>query len=243
MSFTLGFTCPIDATGHAHPQLKPHYFQKAVAVGAQPVLLTPDRGLTAALAACDAVVFTGGPDIPPEYYHATDRGHPCRWLSPHRATWEFSLLQALRTHHPHKKVLGICLGMQWINVACGGTLYQHLPAEFAPTAGQTTPHLGHVTTTAGGHHFTDALHPVHLVPSGVLHQWVGATTLPTPTLEKVASFHHQGIEKLGTDLTAQAHAPDGLIEAIAHQHLPWLGVQWHPERDTTGPTLFRWVVS
>lgn len=257
MSKVIGLTGPLNPHGHASGP-NATYLNHLKAVGATPYLLSPELGLDHALGACDGFVITGGADIPPAYYHATDRGHPCRWLSPARATWEFSLLSALRTQQPHKKVLGVCLGMQWQNVVCGGTLYQHLPAE-GPQTSHPVQHVGHrnhppSTPPAGSHPasvddagagigWVDAYHPVQLVPGSVLAQLFGATTAPSHRLPQVASFHHQGVAKLGAGLVAQAHAPDGLIEALTHQTLPWLGVQWHPERDTTGPTLFRWVVS
>ena len=112
-----------------------------------------------------------------------------------------------------KPVLGICRGIQLINVLLGGTLYQDLPRQ----------HPSDVT-----HHqrppYDVPSHTVRLVPGTPLHDLLGRDTLA------VNSYHHQAIDRLADGLTAMAYAPDGLVEAVClpSQRFLW-AVQWHPE--------------
>lgn len=106
-------------------------------------------------------------------------------------------------------VLAICRGMQVLNVALGGTLIQHL-AE-------------------ARHHNT--IHPVNVTQCTRLHAIVGTDTI------EVSSYHHQAIDRLGTDLTVTATSADGVIEAVEHRHADIVAVQWHPEdRHAVSPT-------
>ncbi|NED14597.1 gamma-glutamyl-gamma-aminobutyrate hydrolase family protein [Streptomyces sp. SID9124] len=178
------------------------------ASGGLAVMLPPDDTADAAretVAALDAVVIAGGADVEPARYGAVPdprTGPP----APERDTWELALIHA--AIEEHVPLLGICRGMQLLNVALGGTLHQHLD--------------GHT----GGHGvFGD--HPVTPVPGTAY-----ATAVPEPIV--VPAYHHQAVDRLGTGLTAGAHAPDGTVEALeltGHDSLV-LGVQWHPEMGT-----------
>lgn len=175
------------------------------AAGGLAVMLPPDDTADAAretVAALDAVVIAGGADVEPARYGAAPdprTGPPAR----ERDTWELALIDA--AIEGHVPLLGICRGMQLLNVALGGTLHQHLD--------------GHT----GGHGvFGD--HPVTPVPGSAY-----AAAVPEPIV--VPAYHHQAVDRLGTGLTASAHAPDGTVEALeltGHDGLV-LGVQWHPE--------------
>lgn len=106
-------------------------------------------------------------------------------------------------------VLAICRGMQVLNVALGGTLIQHL------------------TDTV--HH--SSIHPVQIATGTRLHAIVGTDSI------EVSSYHHQAIDRLGTDLTVTATSADGVIEAVEHRHADIVAVQWHPEdRHAVSPT-------
>ncbi|MBZ6138583.1 MULTISPECIES: gamma-glutamyl-gamma-aminobutyrate hydrolase family protein [Streptomyces] len=179
----------------------PRLVQRA---GGLAVMLPPDAPERAAatVARLDGVVIAGGPDVEPVRYGAeTDprTGPPSRA----RDAWELALVAAaLDAHVP---LLGICRGMQLLNVALGGTLVQHIG--------------GHVEAVG-----VIGRHPVRPVP-GTLYAGV------VPEEASVPTYHHQAVDRLGTGLTASAHAADGTVEAVELPSGPgWvLGVQWHPE--------------
>ncbi|MBD0695575.1 gamma-glutamyl-gamma-aminobutyrate hydrolase family protein [Streptomyces sp. CBMA123] len=175
------------------------------------VLLPPDAPERAAevLARLDALVIAGGPDIDPAYY-----GQPAHPLtdvdSPERDVWEVALLRgALAAGMP---VLGICRGMQVLNVVCGGTLVQHLPDVLD------------VDVHAGSPGCYGA-HLVRPVPGTLLGGLLPETELEVPT------FHHQAVDRLGAGLRVSALAPDGTVEAVEGPGFT-IGVQWHPEQGT-----------
>ncbi|MGW7525176.1 gamma-glutamyl-gamma-aminobutyrate hydrolase family protein [Streptomyces sp. NPDC054783] len=179
----------------------PRLVQRA---GGLTAMLPPDTPERAAetVARLDALVIAGGPDVDPVRYGAEREprtGPPA--LA--RDAWELALIEAaLDAGTP---VLGICRGMQLLNVALGGTLVQHLEGH------------AEVVGVFGGH-------PVKPVP-GTLYAGIvpEETTVPT--------YHHQAVDRLGAGLVPSAYAADGTVEAV---ELPadrgWvLGVQWHPE--------------
>ncbi|MCK8679388.1 gamma-glutamyl-gamma-aminobutyrate hydrolase family protein, partial [Streptomyces lichenis] len=173
------------------------------AAGGTAVLLPPDAPEAAGevVSRLDALVVAGGADVEPVHYGAEPdprTGPPAR----ERDAWELALIEAaLSTATP---LLGICRGMQLLNIHLGGTLVQHLD--------------GH---TGGPGTFTH--HEVKPVPGTLL------STL-TPETAAVPSYHHQAVDRLGQGLTACAHAADGTVEALEAEGPAWtLGVQWHPE--------------
>ena len=129
----------------------------------------------------------------------TDEG--CDGLEPERDAAEFLLLE--RFTAAGKPVLGICRGLQTINVFFGGTLAQNVP--------------GHEAVDG-----EDKLHPVRMAPSS-LSRICGEEAV-------VNSAHHQAADRLGQGLAAVQWAADGVVEALEHETLPVWGVQWHPER-------------
>jgi putative glutamine amidotransferase len=156
------------------------------------------------------LVITGGAfDIAPEHYGETPR----EGLGPVKAArtgFELALLKAaLRRHLP---ILGVCGGMQLINVAFGGTLFQDISRE-VPGA---RPH-------EQTHDRTQPQHPVEVKADTALADCVGKGQL------MVNSTHHQAVRKVGEGLIASAHSPDGLVEAIEQPGGFVVGVQWHPE--------------
>ncbi|MFJ3219347.1 gamma-glutamyl-gamma-aminobutyrate hydrolase family protein [Kitasatospora sp. NPDC086801] len=173
------------------------------------VLLPPDSPDRApeVLARLDALVIAGGPDIDPTYYGQP--AHPRTEVdSPERDRWESALLRAaLAAGMP---LLGICRGMQVLNVVCGGTLVQHLP-DVVPV----DVHGG----TDGGY----GTHLVRPVPGTLLGGLLPESELEVPT------FHHQCVDRIGAGLRVSAHAPDGTVEAVEGPGFT-LGVQWHPEQ-------------
>ncbi|MFN8509075.1 MAG: gamma-glutamyl-gamma-aminobutyrate hydrolase family protein [Deinococcaceae bacterium] len=154
----------------------------------------------------DGLVLTGGADVAPWHYGKEPR-RGLGELDTSRDEFEMALYRAARTRGI--PILGICRGMQYINVLEGGTLYQHLPdfgfwVDHSPKS--PPPTLSHT---------------VQLDPASTLGQAYGTEHV------RVNSHHHQGIEHLAPNLSAVGHAPDGLIEAFEAPGL--LGVQWHPE--------------
>lgn len=189
---------------HLPAALLPAGYPRLVqAAGGLAAMLPPDEPAAAAqaVARLDALVIAGGPDVQPSRYGA--QPHP-RTGPPDlaRDTWELALIEAaLESGTP---LLGICRGMQLLNVALGGTLTQHLE--------------GH-TEDVG----VFGSHPVIPVP-GTLYASVVPETFAVPT------YHHQSLDRLAAPLTASAHAADGTVEAVELPGTPWaLGVQWHPE--------------
>ncbi|WP_210574913.1 gamma-glutamyl-gamma-aminobutyrate hydrolase family protein [Streptomyces sp. GESEQ-4] len=173
------------------------------AAGGLAVMLPPDEPslAAAAVARLDGLVIAGGPDVEPVRYGAerdARTGPPARA----RDAWELALIEAaLRDRVP---LLGICRGMQLLNVALGGTLVQHLDghAEVVGVFGR---------------------HSVKPVP-GTLYAGV------VPEETAVPTYHHQAVDRLGDGLVVSAHAGDGTVEAVELPAGGWvLGVQWHPE--------------
>ncbi|MEV4613598.1 gamma-glutamyl-gamma-aminobutyrate hydrolase family protein [Kitasatospora sp. NPDC049258] len=182
------------------------------ASGGLAVLLPPDAAehAPAAVARLDGLVIAGGEDIDPALYG--EQPHPrTEALAPERDTWEAALLRAAAA--VRLPVLGICRGMQLLNVVRGGSLLQHLP--------DLVRHEGH----AGGPN-SYGRHLVRPVPGTLL-----SGLLPEPGVV-VPTSHHQAVDRLGERLTVCARAEDGTVEAVEDSTGAGfvLGVQWHPEQ-------------
>jgi putative glutamine amidotransferase len=193
------------------------YFEMVEEAGALPFPLAPTENvlqLDAILHHLDGVLLTGGRDIDPLLWQ--ERQHPeTILLHPRRQRFEFMLYQQAQKHK--LPILAICLGIQVVNVAHGGTLFQHLPDYDAE---DPVEHRGDDET---------AFHEVRLNRGSRLFQWFQTDCL------RVNSYHHQAINQLGHGLLASAVADDGIVEAVERQDYPFLlALQWHPERDRRG---------
>ncbi|MFD8383758.1 gamma-glutamyl-gamma-aminobutyrate hydrolase family protein [Streptomyces sp. NPDC059679] len=181
------------------------YHRLVQRAGGLAVMLPPDDAPASApsvVSRLDALVIAGGPDVEPVRYGATPHertGPPAR----ERDAWELALIDAaLADGVP---LLGICRGMQLLNVAFGGTLVQHLEGHVGPPG-------------------VFERHEVKPVPGTLLARIA-------PEAVSVPTYHHQAVDRLGEGLTVSARATeDGMVEAV---ELPGsgvaLGVQWHPE--------------
>lgn len=167
----------------------------------------------ALVARLDGLLLSGGEDVDP----ARSGAAGARKTSPARDDAELALLGAARARE--LPVLGICRGLQLLNVALGGTLVDGLDAHDRRHAP-----------------FAEPGHPIDCAPGSALAALYGART-------EVNSVHRQGIGELGAGLRVAARAPDGLVEAVEHDHEPLLGVQWHPEYHPAPDPAFRWLVT
>lgn len=206
-----------ERRGVPFPQLhvKQAYIDAVESAGglALPVAPTDAPGaLEAFVELMDGLVVTGGSfDIPPEAYGAAQTARRVDATKPTRTRFEAHLVRAALDRR--RPVLGICGGMQLLNVVLGGSLVQDI-AEAVPGA------LEHEQPTSPAR----PDHPVHLEPGAPLAAWVGLTQIAVNTT------HHQAVDRLGDGLEVWGRAPDGVIEAIGLRGRPEVcGVQWHPE--------------
>jgi putative glutamine amidotransferase len=189
--------------------LPANYAEQVAAAGGIPVLLPPLPGIAAAVRRLDGLLLTGGGDIDPGRYGAQSDPHTSR-VSESRDAAELEALDAAVT--AGIPVLGVCRGMQLVNVARGGTLCQHLHND-----------AGH-TPSPG----TFGSHPVRIAEgtrlAGILGTNGAGAGVPTA--------HHQAIDRLGDGLVATAWAEDGVVEAVERAGADgpfFVAVQWHPE--------------
>ena len=174
---------------------------------------TPDaKDLSSLLERLDGILLTGSPtNVQAAFYGDTG---DCAPLDPSRDRMTVPLIDKAR--ESSVPVFGICRGLQEINVAFGGTLRRDLD-EYS----DRTRH--HAEGKPNLEQLFENKHSVALADGGIL-----ATLFRTSQIE-VNSVHHQGIANLGSGLSVEARAPDGLVEAIVADDAPIIGVQWHPE--------------
>lgn len=164
---------------------------------------------------CQGLVLTGGVDVHPDYYHgSTDYPHADAWR---RDRDEYEIRTFLLAVEKGLPVVGVCRGLQLINVIMGGTLIQDLGDD-----------TGNPVHRKGPDDNQDKEHRVIVKPDTLLHAITGATE------GRINSAHHQAIGALGASLRVNAQAEDGTIEGIEWEEPEgksfFLAVQWHPER-------------
>jgi len=212
------------------------YVRVLAAAGAVPSIIPSlaedESTLRAIFDRLDGLFLAGGVDIDPTNY-AEPRRDYCGPSDAERDAVEIRLLQwAAKEGLP---VLGVCRGVQMINVAYGGTLFQDLQIE------RSEAEKHDYFQTQGFEDRTLLVHSVSVSPGTRLHAIVGDKAF-------VNSIHHQGIKRLGDDLKSVAVSPDGVIEGIEGNNGRFLiGVQWHPEElaatDASMRRLFEAFVS
>lgn len=189
--------------------IRTEYTHVLVSVGALPLILSPDMPLEMITSLCDGIVISGGFDIDAALYGQTiTTDAPLEPIK--RFMWEERLIAAC----DEKKIpiLGICYGMQRLNVYYGGSLLQDIP-----------------TLLPDSIEHNEAEHPI------VFHKnFLG---IKQHEIHQVASRHHQAINSLAKGFSVAAEAPDGIIEAVEGRG--HFGMQWHPESDSTGIHIYR----
>ena len=211
----------IDGIPSGLPQsdvMNQRYYIAVALAGGSPVLIPllddEPEALEGAYQACDGILIPGGVDMDPANFAESPHDKLGR-TDPARDRVELQLTHwAVRDRKP---LLGLCRGLQVINVALGGSLYQDLEAQ-CPDA------IKHDYFPTHGFERSYLAHDVELTRGSRLRSLMELDRI------RVNSMHHQGIKALAPALTASAVAPDGLIEAVesADDHF-LLGVQWHPE--------------
>jgi putative glutamine amidotransferase len=208
----IGITSYVQQAAWGHWRLAaaliPLSYVRAVELaGGRPLVVPPAAdAVDETLAALDGIVVSGGADIDPARY-GHDR-HPATGVDPERDEAEAVLLQAALARG--MPVLGVCRGMQMLNVLRGGTLHQHLP--------ELVGHDGHREARGV---FSE--HDVTLARGSQAAAAVGERA-------RVKSTHHQGLDRVGEGLEAVGWAEDGTVEAIEDRRTPFaVGVLWHPE--------------
>ena len=199
------------------------YVTRVQEAGGLALLLPPDPALVAdpdeVLDQLDGLLLAGGADIDPSNYGAERDPHTVD-TRPERDEFEIAVARAAIDRD--LPVLGICRGMQLLNVALGGTLIQHLPDAH-----------GHGDHRRSLGSFDNADHPVRLADGSLGHRAIGEL------VHKTYSHHHQGVDVLGEGLVDSGWATiDELVEVIEMPEKRFvLGVQWHPEVDDKSPVV------
>lgn len=188
--------------------IRHEYMNRLAMAGAVPLILHPDMNLGTITDMCDGIVISGGEDIEPHFYGATPLPS-MRFNEPKsRFIWEMELIEACDALHV--PILGICYGLQRLNVHYGGTLIQDIPSALPEN-------VGHDNTE----------HAVDFE-----QEFLGMSGRHI-----VASRHHQAVDHLAEDFEVIARSDDGVIEAIAGRG--HFGMQWHPESDMTGRRVYQ----
>lgn len=206
------------------------YVTAVIHSGGAPVIMpfvNDEKTLTAALDACDALLLTGGADVDPACYG--EKKLPCCGeIAPTRDAIDLILIRhAMEKGMP---ILGICRGMQILNCALGGTLYQDIETQFSPALKHPCYDIPR-----------SDVHAMRYERGTLLHGIVGMEQ------SMVNSRHHQAVKALAADMRPTAWAPDGLLEGMeAANGAPIVAIQWHPEaledRLPEQKRIFEWLM-
>ena len=209
------FESPGDVSSVVY-RIKGHYAEQIAAAGGAPIILplAVDDIAEAVMRRLDGLVLSGGSDIPPQFCGA-EPNPTCNYMPVERWRSECQWLAAAESLR--RPVLGICLGMQVMNVAAGGTLIQDIPSQRSGALAHTGPGAGR-------------LHDVAVVEGSRLAELAPSLAV------SVMSAHHQAVDRIAGPYRIVATSADGLIEAIESISGPArMGVQWHPERNPGQP--------
>ncbi len=229
----IGITAAYDFE-RSTSNLRDDYYEAVIQCGAVPVIIpvTENKSVWVEyLDLCDGLILSGGPDIDAAYFGQSNL--PCaNEISPVRDSMELYLAQqAIAVDMP---ILGICRGIQVLNVAAGGSIFQDIYSE--NSSGKKL--IQH--SQKGPRWFQ--IHGIHIVENSCLFGIFKKDTI------KVNSFHHQAVSEVAPGFVVNAYSEDGIIEAISCEGKKFiLGVQWHPEnlwsRDRFHLKLFERLVA
>ena len=209
-SYLIGIADTYSNRGTTVPRT---YIEAIIRAGNVPVVIpfmTDENKLQQLIQTLDGIVLPGGEDIEPARYGETASPQLGTVNMP-RDSFDVAVLRlAVENRLP---VLGICRGQQMINVFFGGTLYQDIPTAFPESP------VVHLQTVPRN----QTIHAVQFTPDAKLVQLMGTDSVG------VNSFHHQSVKELAPGLKITGVSPDGIVEAIEHETLPIVAVQFHPE--------------
>lgn len=211
--------------------MRPTYLRAITAAGGVPVVLpleAPREDFRQLVEALDGFLFTGGPDIHPFLFGEQTLAH-CGNVSPARDEAELALLSLVMS--ARKPLLGICRGIQTINIGLGGTIYQDIPSQLQKSSSFPIAHQQPF-------YYHLPAHRVDIQPDTQLFRIAKAPII------QVNSMHHQSVKDVAPGLVVSGYAPDGVIEAIEKPDYPYLlAVQWHPEylweKDPVAQNIFK----
>lgn len=214
----IAITCDVETITDRRGAPSPRYLcptaycDAVLRAGGTPLLFTPmdAEHVPSLLDTVDALVVSGGDfDVPPAYYNQAPRPKLGKILESRSASERALIQEALRRRMP---LLGVCGGMQLLNVVCGGTLFQDV-SERPHTDEHTQPHDKR-----------QPAHKVRLTAGSLLARAMGGLDV------QVNSTHHQIVDEPGQGIQVTGQSPDGVVEAIELTgHAFVAGVQWHPE--------------
>lgn len=211
----------------------PGYMEGIRTAGGLPIILplrADEEEILQAAELCSGFLFTGGHDVDPELY-GEEKTPLCGTVNHDRDLLEKRIFDyALREDKP---VFGICRGIQLINVLCGGTLYQDLPAQY-----QADPEIDHHMHPP----YDVFCHQIKILEDTPLYDIIKKKSMG------VNSYHHQAVREMADALKPMAYSEDGLVEAVYMPGKKFIqAVQWHPEflyrTDQDARKLFRAFVN
>ena len=213
-----------DSDGHPLTALQHSYLNAIVQAGGVPIpipSMLKEEDFLDVYSRLDGILFSGGGDVSIKYFNGSD--HPrIGEVDNGRDTTEITLMRT--AVNDGKPILGICRGAQVMNVALGGTLYTHIPAQLKGALDHDYP----------GDLRRVIVHPVNVDETTRSAEIFGETLL------NVNSLHHQGLKDIAPSLRVAGHAPDGLVEVVEIPDHPYaVAVQWHPEWLTDQPAMQR----
>jgi putative glutamine amidotransferase len=220
MKPVVGITVCIDPGQRLKPGADYLYVRRAYAEavakqGAVPVLLSPEATAADCLALCQGLVISGGGDLPRSFAASSTEATLGEVEHPERVAWERELIDVFQ--RANKPVLGVCYGMQLLNLHCGGSLYRSVVEEV----------LG-VTSHGGQGEYVQ--HEVTKTSSTLLQR------LPEKFVTN--SSHGQAVHEVAPGFSIIARAKDDVIEAIEDASRGLFGVEWHPEADATQAAVY-----